>query len=322
MPISINDTKGYHQSEKASLGWEQTISECLRDVNSPYMQALKKKRTYPDILCNLFSEKKLIKPNGKILEVGGGYGNLAYGILSRFDDIEMTMVDLSPVFIERQKEKLSRFGKRVKFILSDIFEFLKVGESFDLIIANEVLGDFPAIVDIDKGELLYLMDTGKTPDNIGVDEKKYLFEAKKFVDKLNIPIESAPDDININTGAIRFIEEAMKKTDSLWISEHSSDYEIPDSMMEMLRDARIDTWPKKIILFGHTEVTQHFGNLKRFIEKSGFKYQGGSLFNLLGVRTDDEIRYILLSGSIANETHEIIGEFVNHVVEYQWMLVG
>lgn len=286
------------------------------------MQALKKKRTYPDIICDLFSKGKLIKPNSKILEVGGGYGNLAYGILSRFDDIEMTMVDISPVFMDRQKERLSRFGDRVKFFLSDVFEFLEVGKSFDLIIANEVLGDFPAMVNIDKGELLDYMDTGKAPDNIRGEKIDYLFEAKKFIEELDIPIKSAPDIINLNTGAMKFIREAMKKTDSLWISEHSSDYEIPDAMTEILRDTKTDTWPKKIILFGHTEVTINFGHIKRFFEKSSLKYQGGSLFDLLGVRTDDEIRYILLSGSIANETHEIIGEFVNHVVEYQWILVG
>ncbi len=286
------------------------------------MQALKKKRTYPDIICDLFSKEKLIKPNSKILEVGGGYGNLAYGILSRFSDIEMTMVDISPVFMERQKQRLSHFGGRVKFFLYDILEFLRSGESFDLIIANEVLGDLPAIVDIDKLMLLDFIDTGKAPDNIGAEKVDYLIDAKEFIEGLDISPDSAPDNINLNTGAIKFVEEAMKKTDHLWISEHSSDYEIPVSMTEMLRNTKADTWPKKIILFGHTEVTLHFGHIKRFIEKSGFKYQGGSLVDLLGVRADDEIRYILLSGSIANDTHEIIGEFVNHVVEYQWLLIG
>jgi hypothetical protein len=232
------------------------------------------------------------------------------------------MVDISPVFIERQKERLSRFGNRVKFVLSDIFEYLESSEGFDLIIANEILGDLPAIVDIDRGELSDFIETGKASDDTGDEKIDYLTGAKGFIERLDIPLDSAPEKINLNTGALRFIEEATKKTDHLWISEHSSDYEIPTSMTEMLRDIRTDTWPKKIILFGHTEVTIDFGHVKRFLKMSGLKYQGGSMVDLLGVRDDDEIRYILLSGSIASDTHEIIGEFVNHVVEYQWLLIG
>ena len=41
---------------------------------------------------------------------------------------------------------------------------------------------------------------------------------------------------------------------------------------------------------------------------------------LLDVRNDDGIRGILLSNSIATETHEILCEFINHVKEYQWVL--
>ena len=192
MPISINDTSGYHKSERASLGWEQTISECLRDPKSSYMLALKVKRTYPDILCDFFIEKKLIGSNSKILEVGGGYGNLAYGILSRFDDIEMTMVDISPVFIERQKQRLSQFGDRVKFVLSDIFKYLESSEGFDLIIANEVLGDIPSIVVIDKEELIDFIKTGKAANDIEGEKIDYLIDAKGFIEGLDISLDSAP----------------------------------------------------------------------------------------------------------------------------------
>lgn len=325
MTISINDTTRYHRSDAASLGWEQTISECLKDIKSPYMNALKTRRLYGDTISDLFKANSILKANARILEVGGGYGRFAARLLENYPDISMVMADVSPVFLHRQKGLLSRFGARVDFVNSDIFEYLDICDEFDLIVANEVVGDLPAIVDIKKTDLIEFIESGKFPECIDVEGEDCLFQARDFVQNLKIEIDGenniVPDVINLNTGAMEFISMAMKKTPALWVSEHSSDYEIPKSMAGMFRDTMIDRWPKKIILFKHNEVSICFEHLKRGIKNSGYKYTGGSLMELLNVRTDDEIRFILLSGSIANENHEIIGEFINHVKEYQWLLV-
>lgn len=321
MNISINDTTKYHLSDAASLGWEQTISECLRDNESPYMMALKKRRRYGDTISGFIKENNLLKPGGRVLEVGGGYGNLAERLLTNFPDVSMTIVDLSPVFHERQKERLSPFGDRVECVNSDVFEYLDGANDFDLIIANEMLGDLPAVVDIKKDDLIELRRSGKTPENCDVDCAEHFLTALDFIESLEIDIESAPELINLNTGALKFIKDAMERTPALWVSEHSSDYEIPESMVEMFREGGGDGWPRKIILFNHNEVSICFGQMKRGMDKAGYRHSGGSLMELLDVRDDNEIRYILLSGSIATETHEIIGEFINHVKEYQWLLV-
>lgn len=325
MTISINDTTRYHQSDRASLGWEQTISECLKDINSPYMNALKKKRVYGDTISDLFKANSLLKANARVLEVGGGYGRLAARLLENFPDISMIMADVSPVFLHRQKELLSRFGARVEFVNSDIFEYISICDEFDLIVANEVVGDLPAIVDIRKSDLIEFFESEKVPEGIDEVGADCLSNARDFIQNLKIDIDDetniAPDIINLNTGAMEFISMAMEKTPALWVSEHSSDYEIPKSMSGMFRDIGLDKWPKKIVLFNHNEVSICFDHLKRGVKNSGYQYTGGSLMELLNVRTDDEIRFVLLSGSIANENHEIIGEFLNHVKEYQWLLV-
>ncbi len=305
----------------ASLGWEQTISECLKEINSTYMNALNKKRVYGDTISDLFKSNNILKANARALEVGGGYGRCAARMLENFPDISMVMVDVSPVFLDRQKELLSRFSARVEFVNSDIFEYLDICDEFDLIIANEVVGDLPAIVDIKKSDLIEFIETEKVPNGIDAVGEDCLSGARDFIQDLKIDITPAPDIINLNTGAVKFISMAMDKTPTLWVSEHSSDYKIPKSMSGMFRDTGTDKWPKKIVLFNHNEVSICFDHLKRGIKSGGYQYTGGGLMELLNVRTDDEIRFILLAGSIANENHEIIGEFLNHVKEYQWLLV-
>lgn len=321
MNISINDTTGYHLSDAASLGWEQTISECLKDIGSPYMLALKKKRRYGDTISDLFRENDILKSKSRVLEVGGGYGRLAERMLKNFPDISMTLVDVSPIFHGRQREHLSPFGDRVEFINSDIFEYLDKAGDFDLIITNEVLGDLPAIVDIRREDLIEFNRSEELPHSIDESGAEYLSDALDFINNLEIDMESAPEIINLNTGALKFISMAMERTQALWISEHSSDFEIPESMSEMFREEGGDKWPKKIVLFNHNEVSICFDHMKRGIENLGYRHKRGSLMELLKVRDDNEIRFILLSGSIAGETHEIIGEFINHVKEYQWLLV-
>lgn len=319
--ISINDTTGYHLSDAVSLGWEQTVSECLKDIDSPYMLALKQKRTYGDTISDLFKVNNLLKPGARILEVGGGYGRLAERVLENFPDVSITMADVSPVFLNRQRELLEGFGGRVDFINSDVYKYLEGAKDFDLIIANEVLGDLPAVIDVKKSDLIEFAKSGTAPKGLDGKGVECLSRALDYINDLGIDIGSAPDTINLNTGALKFISAAMERTPALWVSEHSSDYGIPESISEMFREDRPDRWPKKIILFNHKEVSVSFDHIKRGIERLEYKHVGGGLMELLGVRDDNEIRYILLSGSIVGETHEIIGEFLNHVKEYQWLLV-
>ncbi|MBN2225617.1 MAG: methyltransferase domain-containing protein [Deltaproteobacteria bacterium] len=323
MTISENDTRAYHLGDRASLGWEQTISESLRDTASPYMEALKERRAYGEVIGDLLEGRGMIRDGFRILEVGGGYGNLAHYLLGRFGRITATMVDISPVFCGRQRLTLAAFGDRATVIEADIFDYLGRHGPFDLIISNENMADFPSLVDIPKRRLIEYME-GKGPiDPNGSDDSdlRYLEQARDFIRSLDIDPQDAPDTVHLNTGAARFIELAMGTTDRLFVVEHSSDWSLPRSMADFLRDPRTDRWPKKIILFSHHEVTICFEHLKRLVDKGGLLREGGGLMDLFQIRDDTEIRYILLSGSIQTEKHEIIGEFIDHIKEYQWLLI-
>jgi hypothetical protein len=320
MTVSENDTSAYHRSERVSLGWEQTISESLRDPASPYAEALEVRRAYGDVVVDLLESRGMIRDGFRVLEVGGGYGGLARCVMRRFPGAALTMVDISPVFSARQRDTLAPFGNRVSFVEADIFEYLANSDRFDLIISNENMGDFPALVDIPRERLIERPGEPDTPGGMKTGEESYLDEARRFVLALGIDPTEAPDSINLNTGAVRFIRMAMEKSDRLFVAEHSSDWSLPEAMSDLLRDPRTDRWPKKIILFSHTEVTICFDHLVRELSNEGINWENGRLMDLLRVRSDQEIRYILLSGSIQTPSHEIIGEFIDHVKEYQWLL--
>jgi protein-L-isoaspartate O-methyltransferase len=320
MTISENDTRAYHRGDRASLGWEQTISESLRDPASAYTEALEVKRAYGDVVGDLLESRGMIRNGFRVLEVGGGHGNLARILLSRFSEITMTMVDISPIFCAHQRRTLAPFGDRAAVVEADVFQYLGRSDPFDLIISNENMGDFPALVDIPRELLLDYLERPTASEAPKTRQAAYLDEARRFILELGIDVADAPDIINLNTGAVRFVRMAMEKTDRLFVVEHSSDWSLPEFMVDVLRDSRADSWPKKIILFSHDEVTICFDHLGRLLSNEGIAWEGGRLMDLLRVRNDPEIRYILLSGSIQTPSHEIIGEFIDHVKEYQWLL--
>jgi SAM-dependent methyltransferase len=320
MTISENDTSTYHRSDRASLGWEQTISESLRDPASPYTEALEVRRAYGDVIGDFLDDRGMIRDGFRVLEVGGGYGNLARRLLGRFPSITMTMVDISPVFCARQRQALAEFGDRAAVIEADVFGFLGRSDRFDLIVSNENMGDFPALVDIPTARLTDTTGRPIGPGGAAEREEALLEEARDFVRSLDIDPAEAPDILNLNTGAVRFLRMAIAKADRLFITEHSSDWSLPEPMIGLLRDIRTDPWPKKIILFSHIEVTICFEHLKRALRAEGVSCDSGRLTDLLRVRNDPQIRYILATGSIQTPSHEIIGEFIDHVKEYQWLL--
>lgn len=320
MTISENDTRGYHRSDRASLGWEQTISECLRDPASAYMEALEVRRAYGDVVGDLLESRGMIRDGFRLLEVGGGHGTLARRILTRFPGVTMTMADISPVFSARQRESLAEFGGRATVIEADVFDYLARSDHFDLIISNENMGDFPALVDIPTKLLAYAGGPAGASGKTDSRQEAYLAEARDFIRTLGIDPAEAPQTVNLNTGAVRFVRAALQKADRLFAVEHSSDWSLPESMIGIVRDSRPDFWPKKIILFSHIEITVCFDHLKRALGAEGVSWESGRMMDLLSVRHDPEIRYIMTSGSIQTPSHEIIGEFIDHVKEYQWLL--
>ena len=290
--ILINDTSDYYKNTSPSLLNEITICQCLSSLNLPYIKLLNEKKTYGDILASLFN--KYISTPQIIVEIGGGHGTLMKSLLTHFSPKEVYMNDISNTFLEKQKETLKNF-KNIYYIKSDLLLFLeKFNKKIDQFICNEVIGDLNTVLNIDKSF---------------------------FAENYNLDTSYLPDKFNFNNGAIELIKKLKNKIDVGFISEHSSTYKLPYKFREYLKDERIDFSPRKISLFGHDEYTINFKMLKEFAEKIGFKTIRKHLLEILPLRFDKLIKFVLKSKSHQTDFHEIIYEFYNHVKEYEFLIL-
>jgi malonyl CoA-acyl carrier protein transacylase/acyl carrier protein len=94
-------------------------------------------------LVNFVSILSQRSPNMKILEVGAGTGATAASVLDSTAFSSYVFTDISPAFLGSAKEKFSRFGDKISFMLldleKDITEQGFTPASFDVIVASNVL---------------------------------------------------------------------------------------------------------------------------------------------------------------------------------------
>jgi 2-polyprenyl-3-methyl-5-hydroxy-6-metoxy-1,4-benzoquinol methylase len=80
--------------------------------------------------------KANIEENKNILDVGCGYGPLAYSIASGFNSVNVYGVDISEKNIEKAKQKF--FHKNIHYICEDVLNYLP-DNKIDIIILSNVL---------------------------------------------------------------------------------------------------------------------------------------------------------------------------------------
>jgi hypothetical protein len=198
-----------------------------------------------------------LKSGLSILEVGPGLGDVAQGIISVLErqnaDFHYTFADISYDVIKHLKSRFK--GRRFSFITGD-FIAEKLGEKFDFIICNEVLADFPTIVNM----TLY-------KPKIREGDTDAYFDAVSLVKFYGL---SFAKPANFNYGAVKFMEKArasLFENGKLFMCEHSSEK------------------PQRIGVFGHSEYTIDFGTLEKIAAKLRFRgSESGNLSELLGVK--------------------------------------
>lgn len=218
----------------------------------------------------------------KILEVGGGTGTFARSFLEQCKTLERPsgisfdyhILDLSPALIENQKKLLADILPPVTHFHQDATKF-KIPEKFDLIIANEVIADFPvAVVERDS------------PDSASDEEKQNSISGPKwqgpgadYVERYGLNTEGAPASFLVNAGAFNFIErcfEHLAPGGSLLVSEYGT----------------AEQYPVEAHQLNHEEFSIHFGHLAACAAKVGFKCRLLTLKEFLAV--DDSI--LILNG--------------------------
>lgn len=73
--------------------------------------------------------------DGEILEIGGGGGAMAAGMLTRFPQARLTIADLDPVMVNLTARRLASFGERANVQIGDATALPFADSSFDTVVS-------------------------------------------------------------------------------------------------------------------------------------------------------------------------------------------
>ena len=183
----------------------------------------------------------------EVLEVGGGTGSFARSFIKQAlhkVQVNYHILDLSPALMANQRKLLSEFLPESSHFHQDATEFDLPGRTFDLIVSNEVIADFP-VASI-KGDGAY------------------------YVEKYDLSVTDAPDSALVNAGVFRFIERAwkhLKPGGTLIVSEYGA----------------VDRYPAASFNLNHDEYTIHFGHVAACAAAVGFQSALLTLKDFLGL---------------------------------------
>jgi hypothetical protein len=305
----LNTTEDYHKNQLNSLVWEITLSFMLEDPKSLCRSILKKDASFGSLLYDFL--EKAIPMDGitRLIEVGGGYGHLMRDFLRRNNKLRATMIDLSPFLLAKQQETLREF--EVQFIQGDFFEMdSSILSDTDLAILNEVAGDFPTACRISKSILEERLDI----------EDPLLREVRRIYSAyaLNPP---RTEQFNVNLGAIQTLEKfCLARIPYIYLSEHSCEARVPPRMAGLLEINPTGN-PERIKLHGHDEYTVRFSELERVAEFFGYTTIRGQYIDFIKPLIRDDIEFILRLGSSKTDRHEIIRQFIEDLIKYEYLIL-
>ena len=77
--------------------------------------------------------------SGDVLEIGGGSGAMARGMLSRFPDVRVTVADLDPLMVDSVRGQLASFGDRANAVVGDATDLPFDDDAFEVVVSNLML---------------------------------------------------------------------------------------------------------------------------------------------------------------------------------------
>ncbi len=305
----LSTTADYHKHGLDSLAWEVTVSVMLESPQSPCRNVLRKGDTFGNLLYDFLGTVIPLDRVRRIAEIGGGYGHLMRDFLRRGRKREATMIDLSPFLLRQQQETLRDFD--VRFVLGD---FLELNDSdlsnLDLVILNEVIGDLPAACEVPRNALLDVPDSGDA----------LLSEVRRIYRSYGIAPPVA-DRFTVNLGAIQALEKlCLARIPYLYLSEHSCEARIPDELKGLLEVAVAEN-PERIRLHGHDEYTIRFSDLEKVASSFGYTSRRGQYIDFIEPVIEGMVAFVLCLGSSKIDRYEIIGQFIEDLVKYEYLIL-
>lgn len=251
-PRANDELHQFHKSLEEAKGHfddcETTVSYLLR-LRHPALEG----QTYGERLFSRLKHEGYSFSKSRILEVGAGLGIHTRDFISQMKKespqggkpTAYVNLDLASGMLQSQRKENRAFFKRHFFVQGDGVKIPFVDSSFDLVIANEIIADFPVIKAL-KGK------AAKCP----------------VVRKYALNVDDAPPEFLLNTGAITFLEEVWRLLK-------------PGGRAVIIEYGDAWAYPLATRLKGHTEYSIHFGHLIAAAKQLGFKVSYQNLFDFL-----------------------------------------
>jgi hypothetical protein len=306
----LNTTDEYHRNELDSLGWEVTISVMLEDDRSPCRSVIKRPASFGNLLYDFLSTVLPMDGIRRIIEIGGGYGYLMRDFLQRNDLLRATMVDISPFLLSAQQKTLQGFD--VQFKREDLLAMEATALSgFDLAVLNEVVGDLPTACNVPKRML-----------GVGMDpEEAALQEVRRICHSYGIGHASG-EHFTMNLGAIQATEKLCSaRIPFIFISEHSCQARVPEALGRLIELGSTGD-PERIRLRGHSEYTIRFSDLEKVAASFGYACRRGQYLDFIEPVIEGEVPFILCLDSSKVDRYEIIRQFIEDLVKYEYLVLS
>ncbi len=307
MSHRINETESYHRGELDSLGWELTVSNALSDPSSPCRRILRENLSFGQLLDKYILSPLDLDETCDVVEVGGGYGFLMRDLLEINPGWRPAMIDISLCLLSRQKETLASFDAR--FVESDFFRIDNaILRGFDLAILNENAGDFPTVCDVPRS----IFD--REPEDSTLARVRELFDTYS----LERPTTGV---FNFNIGAVEAVVKLCGSgIRAIYLSEHSCEAADAKELAGLV-GVKSTGMPERIPLKGHDEYTIKFSYLEKVAEYCGYRCRRGQFIDFIRPEITPEIRFIATSGSVKKDEHEVIRQFLEDLLKYEFLLL-
>ena len=243
-PIALDD---YYRHEVGDADaqfdhLETTLSHLLR-VPHPALHG----RTYGEALVDALVARNAIREGSvRVLEIGGGLGYVARDAIARLRavgrTVSYTILELAPALAEAQQ---ARVGDAATWLIGDALT-ASVEGSFDLVIANEMVGDLTAS-HFERGET-----------------------ATAIAAEYGLAIDDAPESFYLQTGAWD-----LTKRIAGWLA--------PGGTAIVTEFGDSAQWPRLSTQLDHPELSTHFGHLQQIARGKGLEANVEFVIDLLDV---------------------------------------
>jgi len=312
MDFTVHSSADYHRQDLRTLGWETTLCNTLSDHRSPCRITLNINESYGNLLFDYLDGLLPLDRISHLLEIGGGYGSLMSDFIRRKPFPKVTMVDISPPLLARQKNALSNFPGDFSFREEDFLDTPPlVLETVDLAILNENIGDYPTITDLTR-DFLVGSPAALSPD---------LEAVWNVFSKYGLP-EPLQPVFHVNIGALKALEQlCCANVPFIFLSEHSCEAAVAGAYKELIHVSTSDN-PECIMLKGHDEFTIQFSHLEKIGRYHGYKILRGPVADFIPFEMTARLRAIMKAPSPWRDEDEIIRYFIEDLYKYEYLLLS